>query len=189
MNVRITPSTAADAYIVKNLYPLYLHDLSQFGGEMANEHGILEPDAASTLAEQGEMQSIWWNKPNVLFPFIIRDGGRIAGFAFVARPPHAPESTDHTLHEFFLLHAFRGVGVGDRAACEIFDRFPGRWHLEVLVKNLRARAFWRKVLSQYTGGQYEERSTRTDAGPRQVYRFENPPRASSPFPTSPPRLE
>jgi aminoglycoside 6'-N-acetyltransferase I len=172
MNVATILSTANDAYIVKNLYPLYLHDLSEFSGEKPNQHGILEPNAVATLAEQGEVQTIWWQKPDVLFPFIIQADDRIAGFAFVARPPYVPEKIDHVLQEFFLLRSFRRTGIGRRAAFEIFNRFPGRWQLEVLAKNFPAQAFWRKILRQCSENPFEERSETTDAGRRRIFRFE-----------------
>jgi len=63
MDVKIILSTTHDAYIIKNMYPLYLHDLSQFSGAKPNEHGVLEPDEGRTLAEQGDVQNIWWQKP------------------------------------------------------------------------------------------------------------------------------
>jgi aminoglycoside 6'-N-acetyltransferase I len=173
MDVRTILSTQDDAYIVKNLYPLYLHDLSEFSGEWANEHGVLEPTSVATLSEQGEVQKTWWKKPDVLYPFIIKADGRIAGFAFVARAPHVPEATDQVIHEFFVLHAFRGKGIGDRAASELFDRFPGQWQVFSMERNLRAQAFWRRVLREYTGDRFEERSGQPEDRPGKIYRFES----------------
>lgn len=173
MSVRTILSTQDDAYIVKNLYPLYLHDLSEFSGERANEHGVLEPTSVATLFEQGEVQKIWWEKPDVLYPFIIQADGRIAGFAFVARAPHVPQATDQVIHEFFVLHAFRGKGIGDRAAWELFNRFPGRWQVEAMEKNLRAQAFWRRVVREYTRDRFEERSARNEHGHPRSFRFES----------------
>jgi len=173
MNVTTTLSTADDAYIVKNLFPLYVHDLSEFSGERPNVHGVLEPGAVATLSAQGDVQDVWWRKPDALFPFIIRLDGGVAGFAFVARPPHVPESVDQVLNEFFLVRAYRGMGIGEQAAGQIFNRFPGRWQLEVLAKNFPAQAFWRRILREHTGNQFEERSAQTDAGPRHIYRFKN----------------
>jgi aminoglycoside 6'-N-acetyltransferase I len=173
MTVKTILSTINDAYIVKNMYPLYLHDLCQFSGEKPNQHGILEPTAVSTLTEQGEVQSIWWKKPDVLYPFIIQVDAKPAGFAFVARPPHVPESVDFLLHEFFIVRSFRNAGVGKRAAREVFDRFRGRWQFEVLAKNLGAQEFWRKVLREYTAGTFQERSVSAGNGLGPSFQFQN----------------
>lgn len=173
MNVKMILSTSDDASFVKNMYPLYLHDLSQFSGEGPNEHGILEATAVRTLGEQGDVQNIWWEKPEILLPFIIQADGRAAGFALVARPPHVAENVDYLLQEFFLLHAFRGRGIGDLAAWEIFDRFRGRWELHVLPGNLPAQAFWRRLLRNGGNTRFEERLANVDGGRLVVFRFEN----------------
>ncbi|MBI1922643.1 hypothetical protein HYR99_00180, partial [Candidatus Poribacteria bacterium] len=94
MDIKIVLSNKDTAYIIKNLYPLYLHDLSEFGDwkdQVPNAHGILEPDNPDvrTLVEQGEVFNIWWEKPDVLFPFLIRVDGKPAGFAFIATPPYS----------------------------------------------------------------------------------------------------
>jgi predicted acetyltransferase len=175
MNAQIVPSTPTDAYIIKNLYPLYIHDLSEFTGERPNQHGVLEPTPVATLVAQGEVQDIWWQKPGVLFPLLIRADDHVAGFAMVARSPHVPAGADLMLHEFFVLRPFRSRRVGGSAAAEILNRFRGRWRIEVLAKNLRAQSFWRRVLWRYTQNQFEERFAETglDTGPMWLYQFDN----------------
>jgi aminoglycoside 6'-N-acetyltransferase I len=173
MKIRTILSTPDDAYVIKNMVPLYLHDLSEFGGQGPNRHGILEPTDVPALSDQGQVHDIWWQKPNVLLPFMIRAEDNIAGFAFVARPPAVPESVDQVLQEFFLFRSFRRMGIGATAAAEIFDRFPGHWYFEVLEKNLPAQAFWRYVLWRYTANRFEERSVRTESGRPQVFRFQS----------------
>ncbi|MDN4601464.1 hypothetical protein P5G61_09535 [Paenibacillus sp. F6_3S_P_1C] len=63
-----------EAYIIKNMYPLYLHDLSGHYGLNAehtpNQHGIFEEsNDYQTLQDQYDVQNIWWEKPNVLYDF------------------------------------------------------------------------------------------------------------------------
>ncbi|MBI1922711.1 GNAT family N-acetyltransferase [Candidatus Poribacteria bacterium] len=163
------------AYIIKNLYPLYLHDLSEFADwkdQVPNEHGILEPDNPDvrTLVEHGEVFNSWWEKPDVLFPFLILVDGKPAGFAFIATPPYSAGG-DYYVNEFFLLHPYRGKGIGERATVEIFDKFHGEWELFVLKKNLRAQAFWRKTIAKYMSGQFQEEVTGDGGGV--LFRFNN----------------
>ena len=40
----------------------------------------------------------------------------------------------------------------------ILDRFSGRWHIMEYLRNPQAVAFWRRVVSAYTAGRYQERS-------------------------------
>lgn len=46
--------------IIKNLYPLYLHDLSEHYGDIPDEYGVYEEEPIKTLAEQYETQNIWF---------------------------------------------------------------------------------------------------------------------------------
>jgi predicted acetyltransferase len=145
--IDVEPCSEADAYIVRNLYPLYLHDLSEFGGQAPNRHGVLEPDDVATLDEQGRLayQRVWWSRPGVLYPHLIRVDGLPAGFALVAGQPVAGEAADHAMQEFFVSRAHRKRGIGTQAAARLFGVFPGRWSIAVMLANEPALRFWRAV--------------------------------------------
>ncbi|WP_246553580.1 hypothetical protein [Paenibacillus tritici] len=115
MNIEVKLTRANEAYIIKNMYPLYLHDLSgHYGlveGHLPNRHGIFEEDdECRTLTDQYEVQNIWWDKPGVLYPFLIRANSIPAGFALIATPPHCGQGVDYFVNDFFLLQPFRGRG-------------------------------------------------------------------------------
>jgi len=68
-NINIMLAEQGEAYIIKNMYPLYLHDLSgHYGltpGHIPNVHGIFEDsNDYRTLSDQYDVQNIWWEKPN-----------------------------------------------------------------------------------------------------------------------------
>ena len=172
-NVELVLSDKDRAYIAKNLYSLYLHDLSEFEDVVPNEHGILEPELVRTLADQGEVQNVWWEKSEVLFPFLICVDGVPAGFNFIATGEYVPTEADYLVHEFFLVHAFRGKGVGEKAAIQGFEKFTGRWEFYVAPNNLPALAFWRKTLCQAFGEEFEENRGETFLGDRVIFRFDN----------------
>ena len=137
---------AATAQIFKNLYPLYLHDLSAYQDDARpNQHGILESDDSATLEQQMLGYDYWLSDP-LLHSFLIRVAGRPAGFALVTTPAYAPNQAYSELHEFFLLHAFRARGLGGQAAQLAFATAPGVWILRVLPRNEPALRFWRKTL-------------------------------------------
>jgi len=46
--------------------------------------------------------------------------------------------------------------VGKRAAVDVFKRFPGTWEVYQVAENELATAFWRAVIREYTGGEYDE---------------------------------
>ncbi|HWI63246.1 MAG TPA: GNAT family N-acetyltransferase [Symbiobacteriaceae bacterium] len=150
MQIALVPSTPENAQIIRNLYPLYMHDLSAFLGEMPNVHGIFEADDSRTWEEWlTRHQGIWWEKPGVLFPQIIMADGRPAGFVLVASPPYVPKGIDYMISEFFLLHPFRGKGVGEAALARVLEQFRGAWECHVLSANRPALRFWRRALLPY----------------------------------------
>jgi hypothetical protein len=54
--VEVVRCDPAWAHLIRNLYPLYLHDLSKYSGELPNAHGVYEPDpSVRTLAEQADL--------------------------------------------------------------------------------------------------------------------------------------
>ncbi|MBZ9622489.1 GNAT family N-acetyltransferase [Clostridium sp. FP2] len=161
--------------IIKNIYPLYLHDLSEHCGDLPNEYGIYEEEPMKTLADQYEVQKIWFEKANVLFPYIIRVDDKPAGFILIATKPYAPKTSDYYVNEFFLLRPYRGKNIGEIAAKQVFDKFQGRWELYTnhLPKNLKGQKFWRKTVSSYTNNNYDESTGQTVHEEKLIFRFNN----------------
>jgi aminoglycoside 6'-N-acetyltransferase I len=132
-----------------NVYPLYLHDLSEFdeGYYHLDGHGLWKPDhLPSWLNEQED------------WPLLIVAEDQRVGFALVnqAPSPHLTPGMDYRMSEFFILRDHRRNRLGWQAAFMVFDRFRGRWELSVLRRNLGAISFWRRILSEYTNGSYTE---------------------------------
>ncbi len=177
MDVNVQLSTVDDKYIINNIYPLYLHDLSEIWGNKPNRYGIYEDNDTMTLSEQHKVFDIWWEKPSVLFPFLITVDGLPAGLAFVATPPYipCPPNINYYLNEFFLLRPFRGIGVGEEAARQVFEHFTGNWELQTgsMERNRKAQMFWRKILASYTDGKYSESHVEYEDRNMLVFRFAN----------------
>lgn len=178
MNINLQLSTADNKFIINNIYPLYLHDLSEIWGNKPNRFGIYEDNDMRKLTEQNTVFDIWWEKPSILFPFLIMVDDVPAGLAFVATPPYipCPPNINYYLNEFFLLRPFRGSGVGEEAARQVFNRFRGNWEVQTakMERNMRAQMFWRKTLNAYTKGQYSEVSGEyPDAEDKIIFRFTN----------------
>lgn len=128
-----------------------------------------------TLAEHGASLDPWWTDPEALFPYLIREGGRPAGFNLIAARPRlgAGIDADFVVHEFFVLHAYRRKGVAERAAIHGFDRHRGTWEVVTYPTHRRGIAFWRRVLEHYRPGEFSEREKDHPWGPRVVFQFEN----------------
>ncbi|GBF72542.1 hypothetical protein PA598K_00798 [Paenibacillus sp. 598K] len=160
MKVELELCSREDKYKINNIYPLYLHDLSEIWSFKTNRYGIFEEDETRTLAEQNRVFDIWWEHPGVLFPYLIKVDDLPAGLAFVATAPYipCPPEIDYYLNEFFLLRLYRGKGVGEQAVRQLLAQLSGRWELQTnpTARNERAQRFWRKTLEACTHGHYTE---------------------------------
>ena len=175
MNINTVLATNETSNIIKNLYPLYLHDLSEHYEDLPNEYGIYEDEPIKTLAQQYEVQNIWFENPNILFPYIITVDDKPAGFILIATTPYSPKTTDYYVNEFFLLRPYRGKDIGEIAAKQVFDKFTGRWEVYTnhLPKNLIGQKFWLKTVGSYTNNNYYEAVGQTVHGEKLIFRFNN----------------
>lgn len=175
MEVKLKLADKNTANIIKNMYPLYLHDLSEHYGNFPNDFGIYEDEPMTTLMEQYEVQNIWFEKPEVLFPYIITVDDKPAGFALVTTAQYAPKGVDYYLAEFFLLRPYRGKNIAQLAAQELFTKCTGKWELytNYLPKNVVGQKFWRKVISTFTNNNYEETIGDTMNGVLMIFKFDS----------------
>lgn len=175
MEIKVILANEENENIIKNMYPLYLHDLSEVYGNVPNEYGIYEDEPIKTLAEQYDVQNIWFENPNLLFPFIIMVDGKPAGFDLVSTGKYAPKGMDYYVFEFFLLRPYRGKDIASIAAKQIFDMFSGKWGLHVAPSgtNPRAEKFWRKTIRDYTKDNFEETHGETFSGYKLIFTFDN----------------
>jgi predicted acetyltransferase len=140
-------ATSRDAAIVSNLLQLYAHDLS--------EAFALDLGADGRFGY--EKLPLYWAEPERHFPFIIRCGTRIVGFALIMRgSPASEDPDDFDVAEFFVVRRHRRSGVGRRAAFLLWNRFPVRWIVRVSEGNHSGCRFWTRVIADYTGGTLTE---------------------------------
>jgi aminoglycoside 6'-N-acetyltransferase I len=176
MKVELTLHADGHAQTIKNLWPLYQHDVSEFDGAVPNRHGIFSDDATvMTLADHVGSLDPWWSDPQALFPYLIVVDGAPAGFNLIAARSRLPEGiqADFVVHEFFIMHPYRGGGAAERAAVAGFTQHRGEWEVVTYPTHLRARAFWRRVIRRYTSMQFSENEGDHPWGRRVSFRFNN----------------
>ena len=136
-------ATPRDAGVLSNLLELYAHDLS--------EAFALELGADGRFGY--EKLPLYWSEPERRFPFLIRCGTRVVGFALVTRgSPLSDDPDDLDVAEFFVVRRHRRSGVGRRAAFLLWNRFAVRWIVRVSEGNRSGRHFWASVIAEYTSG-------------------------------------
>lgn len=157
--IEIIPAETKHRELIAGLMNLYLYDFSVYTGEDCDEKGWYH---------DGNLHR-YWAEPG-RYPFLIRYQGKYAGFVLVrdVRNPDDGQITHH-IAEFFVMHRFRRKEVGLQAAWAVFDRFPGHWYVAEMEENLPAQAFWRKVISQYTDGNFKDTRVEEWEGPVQIF--------------------
>lgn len=133
--------------LLENLLELYIHDLSEI---FAVELG---PDGRFGY----DKLPLYWADPVGRHIFLIKYGRRVAGFAMATRgSPASHNPTDLDVAEFFVLRAFRRVGVGRQAASMLWDTIQGQWVVRVVETNEIGVRFWSDVVRSYTSGVFGE---------------------------------
>ncbi len=170
MNVELVSAGDDDRAFVQDLGRLYVYEIARAFGP--DPEWAVDKDWLYDADDLG----VYWRDGN--HPFLIHADGRIAGFCLIDRYAIAPDIT-WNMGQFFVLGPYAGRGVGRRAAVLAFDRCPGRWQVTQVPGNDPAIAFWRRVIGDYSGGDFVEQAMpdpRRDDEPRNVMTFESPPR-------------
>jgi len=159
MEITIEPASLSEKPILQRLMELYLYDFSEFDGADLDQQGIYGY----------EYLDHYWVEAGRA-PFITRVDGRLAGFV-LALDYSVTGSQGKMIGEFFVMRKYRRQGVGKAAAFHVFDSFPGHWEVSQIAENRTATAFWRKIIAEYTRGQFEEviLDNETWLGPVQIF--------------------
>ena len=161
MDVEMQRVALDEKPVLANLLQLYLHDHSEFDGYSIGEDG---------LYFYRYFDHYWIEEGR--HAFLIRVDGEIAGFAMIRDATNTGDT--HSIAEFLVLRKFRRRGVGTEVVKRVFDSFPGRWKVQQQPFNLSAQAFWRRVISDYTGGDYTESTVFYDGEDRPCQEFTSP---------------
>jgi len=156
MDVDLVPVEFDQKPILINLMQKYVHDMSAFTGYDVNDDG---------LYNLGPHFDLYWEDPT-RHPFFVMHDGALVGFALV----YEDEPSRFTVAEFFILRKYRRAGAGTAAAELLFQRFKGHWRVAQNEENTQAQAFWRNVIAQVSGGNFQESwSAQKPRGPMQTF--------------------
>ena len=160
---RATPDMAP---LLENLLTLYIHELS----------GVFGIDIGADGRFQYDKLPLYWSETETRQAFLIRAGGRVAGFALVTRgSPATTDPQDLDVAEFFVLRRFRRTGVGQRAAALLWNALPGSWVVRVSEGNTPALAFWKNALQSYAPLGFSETRRQGSPHPWRVFHFTTRP--------------
>ena len=171
MNIELVPVDVSEKEILRNLLEKYDYEFSQYDQRDVNNLGLYGYDYLD----------YYWTEEG-RHTFFIKVDGKLAGFVMINTYLEVEAATDHTVAEFFVMHKYRGRGVGRYAAFRVFDMFPGKWQLKRHPKNLGSVHFWNKIVSEYTGGDFiympsHPQAQYDDGTLGDVFIFESPSKA------------
>jgi predicted acetyltransferase len=152
MKVELNNPSKSDRNAIKNLFVYYRYDLMPYidtgQGSLPNASGVIGNPRSRTHEDSLRWLDVWWKRPGILYPMLLRVDDTPAGFVMVARAPHAHPGADFEIVEFFVLNKFRGSGVGSEAVRLVLERFQGTGALRYLPKNAPAAKFWQRSLEK-----------------------------------------
>lgn len=155
--IEVLPASSDQQSIVANLLQLYAHDFSEFHNLELGADGRFEY----------KQLPLYWSDP-ARHPFLIKVDGQLAGFVFVKR-----EEGMWDVAEFFVARAYRRLGIGMKAAHEVWKRFPGRWQVRVMQLNGAGVGFWQRAITAFTGEAIRPMPIKNDGEPWLVFEFES----------------
>ena len=144
MEIEIKHVKKEEKEILRNLLEKYDYELSQYDDRDVNDLGLYGYDYFDC----------YWTEEK-RHPFFIRYNGKLAGFVMVNDYPDIKIETDYSIGEFFVLYKYRKYGIGKYTAKYIFDKFKGKWQFKILPKNKISEIFWKKIIGEYTNGNYK----------------------------------
>ncbi len=146
MNVEIREATFQQKPLLERLMRSYLKYFAGLAGEDLDRNAIFEY----------KYIDFYWTDAS-RHPFLIVVDDQIAGFALVNTHTYlCNEGEARTIAEFFIVEKYRGKGIGKAAAFSLFDRFPGKWEIRQTSANVAGQRFWRRVIGEYTAGNFTE---------------------------------
>lgn len=161
MTVQIKEAPIEQKPILQRLMQLYLHDFSEIDLCDVNNDGIFEY----------KYLDLYWTESGRL-PFLVYVEEKIAGFVLISKHSYvSDDKTAHVVSEFFIMRKYRRRGIGTHVAQKIFKMFPGKWEVQQIENNKIAQSFWKKVIDDYTQGNYKEVHLNNESwkGPVQIF--------------------
>ncbi|MDI6678490.1 GNAT family N-acetyltransferase [Bacillus wiedmannii] len=121
--------------ILRNLYALYLHDLSTFTPHITM--------GANGFFEYEDLRMFWVY--DGITPYFIKCDNDIVGFLLLLERPFLKKENDFGINDIFILNQYKGRGIGKKVIKNVLEEKRGQYFVIELIKNVPAVTFWKKV--------------------------------------------
>lgn len=138
MTITIHLALETEAPILRNLYSLYLHDLSKFTANI---------DIGTDGFFHFEDLDMFWEKEGIS-PYFIKYDDCVIGFFLLLERPFLQKENDFCVNDMFILNKYKGRGIGQKVLEKLFEEKNGKYYVIELVENIPAVSFWKKVYKE-----------------------------------------
>ncbi len=130
--------------VLRNLYQLYIHDMSEWLGiEIAGDGRFVF-----------DTDQLWQDGMGV---YLARWDGALAGFGVVqSAKPWLGRASARDMKDLFVLRRHRRNGVGRALARHLWSELRAEWLVRVLAANAPAVSFWRGAVRDFCRDAHEE---------------------------------
>ncbi|WP_456278053.1 GNAT family N-acetyltransferase [Bacillus sp. AK128] len=147
MTITLEKVEEHEKIILRNLYSLYLHDLSRFTTKLE-------------IGEDGFFHfkdlDLFWTIEGIS-PFFIMKEEEIIGFILLLERPFLKKDNDFSINDLFILNKYKGKGYGKQSLQLLFNEKKGSYFVIELIDNTPAVSFWKNVYSHFAIN-FEERT-------------------------------
>ena len=136
MNFELKQIDRQNLNILKNLFQLYIHDISKELSWDCDDDGLFEAYSLSGWLS---------NKEN--FGYLVYVEDKLAGFVMVDKEFKVlkNEEGNYNLSEVFILNNYKGKSLASNVVKQVFDMYKGNWECRPVPKSISALTFWGKV--------------------------------------------
>ena len=129
---KLERSSVDDKDFIKNIYQYYLHDLSEFNDSLQhNSMGLFDNSFVDSYYSEDNLIPLKITLKNSIIGFILCSIG---------------QKVDYVIQDIFILRNYRNRGLCKLALKQLFDLYPGKFGLDVLMGNEPAKLFWEHCL-------------------------------------------
>lgn len=157
--VELVAAIPNDSLLISRLLELYVYDFTEYMDFDVDEEGLFHYPFEN-----------YFTTPDH-YIYLVRVDKKIAGLVLMYKSVDEQNQLYYSIAEFFILKKYRKNGVGRTIAGMIFSLYPGRWLIYQSKKNIPAQVFWRKVIFEWTEGNYLEYYK--DEKPHQVFEIQS----------------
>jgi predicted acetyltransferase len=116
MPVKLKEVKESEKSILRNLYSLYLHDLSKYTSTLdIGEEGSFEYE---------DFDKFWIVEG--ISPYFIKFNHMIIGFILLVERPFLTKEIDFGVNDIFILNKYKGKGLGSQAMETLFQEKQGK---------------------------------------------------------------